>query len=62
MKHGQNVCLNKISDEVENGSSQYKTRSLGQILDKICVHFRGQIFCSVLLKFCQNVCFDDFLD
>ena len=28
MKHGQNVCLDEISDRFENGSCWVKTRSL----------------------------------
>ena len=36
MKLDQNVCLDEISDEFENGSCLVKkTRSLGQILEKI---------------------------
>ena len=35
MKHGQNVCLDKISDEFENGSCWAKNRSLGQILENL---------------------------
>ena len=36
MKLDQNVCPDKISDEFENGSCLVKkTRSLGQILEKI---------------------------
>ena len=62
MNLGQNVCLNDISGEYENGSSWSKTRSLYQISVKPCVCSRGHIFCSVLLKFDQNVCFGDFLD
>ena len=33
-KLGQNVFLNEISDDVENGYVGSKTRSLGQILEK----------------------------
>ena len=36
-KLGQNVCLDKISDEFKIGSCGVKTRSLGQILEKPCV-------------------------
>ena len=32
-----------------------KTRSLGQILEKPCVHSRGQGFDSKVMKLCQNV-------
>ena len=34
MKLGQNVCLNEISDENENGSVRSKTGSLSQMLEK----------------------------
>ena len=41
-----------------------KSMSLGQILEKnyILVCSRGHIFSSILLKFGQNVGYDDFLD
>ena len=32
-----------------------KTRSLGQILKKCCVHFRGHNFDPLSMKLCQNV-------
>ena len=32
-----------------------KTRSLGQILEKPCVHSRGHRFDSKVMKLCQNV-------
>ena len=35
-----------------------KTRSLDQILEKPCVHSRGHIFCPILMKLGQNICFD----
>ena len=35
-----------------------KTRSLGQILEKPFVHYRGHIFSAILLKNGQNVCLD----
>ena len=55
---GQNVSLNKISDEFEIGSLGSKTRSLGQILEKPCVRSRGHIFSLILMKCGQNVCLD----
>ena len=36
IKLGQNVCLGKILDKLKNGSC-WKTRSLGQMLEKPCV-------------------------
>ena len=59
MKLGQNVCLDEISDEFENGS---KARSQSQILEKPCLLSRCQIFSPIIMKFCQNVCLDDILD
>ena len=44
MKLGQNVCLDEILEENEMGHVGSKTRSLGQILEKSCVCFKGQIF------------------
>ena len=37
MKLGQNVCLDEISNECENEPCGVKTRSLVQILEKLCV-------------------------
>ena len=59
MKVGQDVCLDNISDEFENGS---KTRSPGQILGKPCVRSRGHIFSRILMKVGQDVCLDDISD
>ena len=39
IKLGQNVCLEKISDEIETGHVGFKTRSLGQILEKTSCTF-----------------------
>ena len=44
------------------GHEGSKTRSLGQILEKSCLHSRGHIFGLIILKFCQDVCFDNILD
>ena len=38
-----------------------KTRSLGQILEKPCVHSKGHIFCLIIMKLGQNVCLDEIL-
>ena len=56
MKFGQNVCLDKISDEFEKGHVRLKTRSLGQIFGKPCVRCRGHIFSLIIMKLGQNVC------
>jgi hypothetical protein len=39
-----------------------KSRSLGQILEKSCLHSKGHIFGSIFLKLGQNVCLDAALD
>jgi len=36
-----------------------KTRSPGQILENSCLHSRGHICNLILIKLCQNVCFDN---
>ena len=35
-----------------------KTMSLGQILEKSCVHSKGHIFSPIIMKHGQNVCLD----
>ena len=60
MKLGQNVCLDEISDKFKIGLCGSKTRSLGHILIKPCVHPRDLILVQILMKLGQNVCFDDF--
>ena len=62
MKLGKNVCLDEISDEFENGSCLSKTTSLGQILEKPCVHCRGHIISSIIMKLGQYLCLDDISD
>ena len=39
-----------------------KTRSLGQILEKPCVHCRGHILSPVFIKLGQDVFYDEILD
>ena len=58
MKLGQNVCLDKISDKIENGHVGSKTRSLGQILERPCVRFRGHIFSLIIIKLGQIICLE----
>ena len=62
MKLGQNISLDRISDEFENGHVRSKTRSLGQILEKPCVHFRGHICSPIVMKHSRNVCLDEIFD
>ena len=59
MELGQNVCLDEISDEFENGLCRLKNlRSLGQILEKPCVHSKGRIFSLIIIRLGENVCLD----
>ena len=50
MRLAQNVCLEQISDDFENGSCLVKIRSVGQILEKLCVHSRGNNFSLIIIK------------
>ena len=61
MKHGENVCLDKILNKFEKGSCRSKTRSLGQMLEKPCVHSRDQIFGLIFMKIGQSICIDEIL-
>ena len=56
MKRNKNICLDEIS---KDGSCRVKTRSLGQILEKPCVHSRGNIFSQIIKKLGQNFCCDE---
>ena len=38
-----------------------KSKSLSQILEKLCVRFRDQIFGLILMKLGQSVCLDEIL-
>ena len=62
MKLGQNVCLDEISDEFENGSCWVKTRSLGQVLEKPCVCCRANIFSQIIMKLGQKFFYDELSD
>ena len=39
-----------------------KTRSLGHILEKPCVHSRGHIFSPIIMELGQDVCLDKILE
>ena len=41
------------------GYVESKTRSPGQILGNSCLHSKGHICDPILMKLCQNVCFDN---
>ena len=55
MTFGQNVCLDKMSDEFEN----VKTRSLGQMLKIPYVCSRGHTFSPISMELDQHVCRDE---
>ena len=48
----------KSRPELRIGQIGLKTRSLGQFLQKPCVHSRGQSFDPIFMKLCQNVYID----
>ena len=61
----QNIFLDEIWDEFENGSCWSKARSLGQMLGKkkktkkkqhTCVRSRGHIFSLIIMKLDVHVC------
>ena len=60
MKLGQNVCLDKIFDELNICNVGSKTRSLGQIFEKPCICSRDLFLVQILIKLGRNVCHDDF--
>ena len=58
MKHGQNVCLDESRMSLKIGYVGSKTRSLGQMVEKLCVRSRGNIFSPIIMKLDQYVCLD----
>ena len=61
MKLSQIVVFDEISDEFGNAHVRSKTRSLGQMLGKHCVHSRDHIFRQIIMKVGQNFCLDEIL-
>ena len=63
MEVNQNVCLDEISDEFENGSCRVKNyrRPQVQILENPIVCSRGHIFSPIIMKLGQNVFIDQIL-
>ena len=59
MKLGQNACLDKISDDFENGSNRVKNYI---IRSNHLVCFKGNIFYLILMKLGQNACLDKISD
>ena len=57
IKLGQNVCLDKISDEFEKWVMS--GQKSGQILERLCVRATGPIFSPIIMKFGQNVFLDE---
>ena len=62
MKLGQNVCLDEIWDKFEKDHVRSRARSLGQMLVKACVCYRGHIFSQLIMKLDQNFCLDEISD
>ena len=62
MKFGQKVWHNEVSNEFEMGHVRSKSRSLGKIVEKPCVHSEGPIFNLITMKLSQNVCDDETTD
>ena len=52
----------KSQTSLEMGYVGSKTRSLGQMLEKPCVHSKGHIFRQIIMKLGQNSCLDEILD
>ena len=44
------------------GHAGFKTKSLGQMLEKPCVRSRGHIFSLIIMKLGLNVCHDEIAD
>ena len=51
------LTISRLSSNM--GHVRSKTRSPGQILGNSCLHPRGHICDPILMKLCQNVCFDN---
>ena len=54
--------LMKSRTSSKKGHVGSKTRSIGQILEKHCIHSRGHIFSPIIMKFGQNDCLDEVLN
>ena len=54
--------LIKSRISLKMGQFKLKTRSLGQILEKPCMHSRDHILSLIILKLGQNVCLDKISD
>ena len=62
MKTDQNVCFDRNLMSMKIGHVGSKTRSLGQILEKPCVHSRGHIFSLIIMKPGQNISLNEVSD
>ena len=60
MKLGQNVCLDVMKSRTSSkmGHLGSKTGSLDEMIEKPCVHSRGQSFSPIIMTLCQSVCLD----
>ena len=52
----------KSGTSLEMGHVGSKTRSIGQMLEKPCVHSGGHIFSLIFMKLCQNIYLDEISD
>ena len=52
----------KSETNLKMGHVGSKTRSLGQMLGKLCIHSRGHTFSPAFMKHGQNVCLDEISD
>ena len=62
MKLGRNVCLKKSRTSLKKGHVGSKSRSLSQILHKLCVLSGGHNYGLILVKLGQNVSLDEISD
>ena len=58
MKPDQNVCLNEILEDFENGLCQVKHGVTRSNLRKPCIRSIGHIFIPIIVKTSQNLCLD----
>ena len=54
------VRIFALMKSLKMGHVGSKTRSIGHILEKLCVRSKDLIFTEVLIKLGQNVCIDNF--
>ena len=55
------VMMKSLTNQ-KMGHVSSKTRQLGQILEKLCIHSGGHIFSPIIMKLGQDVYLDEILD